>query len=234
MIIVLTGNDQQKKKKEIESLVVSHGGAHSFFTLSYDEHQPLEILQEVIHSEDIFGKPLLLKIDVEDFRKILDVVKNPITRFVDSRDLCFITASSLTKPEISFFQKHNAQIKEYILVKKKESPLVFALTDALIKKDKKNAWIVFQKIISQDISAEEIHGALWWQWKTLSLVSSKEKNLAKKTISPYVYSKSENSLKFFSEKEIQFGVSHLMHMLQESRRGKRNLLHQIELFILNQ
>ncbi len=232
MIFVLTGNNHQLKHKELESIISTHGGSNSFFVMSFDEEQPLNVLQEALRSEDIFGKPLFLKITVEDIKKYIDELKNPLSRFRDSNDVCVVIASSLTKPEKTFFEKYNAVIKEYSIIKKKESPLVFALTDALIRKDKKNAWIIFQRLKNQNVSAEEIHGTLWWQWKTLALVSGKEKVLAKKTISPYVFSKSESAMKLFSQEEVLNNIHMLMSMFQESRRGVSNLFHQLELFIL--
>jgi DNA polymerase III delta subunit len=232
MIVLLTGNNQLHKHKEIDSLLSSRGGSDSFLMLSFSEEESISNLEEVIRSEDLFGKPVFLKIYHSDIKALFDVLKNPLARFVNSKDICVIDTPSLTKPEKTFFEKYSAIIKDFSLIKKKESPLVFALTDALIKKDKKNAWILFQKLIETNVSAEEIHGAIWWQWKTLALISSKEKVLAKKSISPYVFSKSENATKLFSEKEVLKSLDELMTMFQESRRGISNLLHQLEIFIL--
>lgn len=234
MIIVLTGNNQILKNKEMESLLAKEGGSDSFLMLSFDDNQPVTLLEEMIRSEDIFGKPVLLKIVASDSKVYFDVFKNTLSRFDKSKDICVVFTPSLTKPERIFFEKANATIKDFTFTKAKESPLVFALTDALIKKDKKNAWIIFQRMIDTNTAPEEIHGALWWQWKTLSLVVSKEKNIAKKNISPYVFSKSEAASKKIGEKEIQNGLSMLMKMFQNSRRGTSDLIHQIELFILTQ
>lgn len=233
MIAVLTGNNQNAKQKEKESLLLKNGGADSFLVVTFEEGQPLSVLEEVIRSEDIFGKPLCVIISYEDIKVLFDVLKNPLGRFSKSNDICIINTPSLTKPETAFFEKYNSTFSDFTLIKRKESPLVFALTDALIKKDKKNAWIIFQKLIENNISAEEIHGAIWWQWKTLALVASKEKLLAKKTLSPYVFSKSESATKLFSELDIIQGLGRLMNMFQESRRSKCNLFHQLELFILS-
>ena len=233
MIIILTGNNQHEKQKEIQSLLSKNGGSDSFLTLTYSDDQDIGILEQSIRSEDIFGKPLFLKISHDDIKALFDVLKNPLSRFVDSKDICVVDTPSLTKPEKTFFEKYNSTTKDFTLIKRKESPLVFVLTDALIKKDKKNAWIVFQKLIDQNTAPEEIHGALWWQWKTLALVSSKEKNVAKKTMSPYVFSKSESALRNFSESDILKDIHSLMHMFQESRRGKKDLFHQLEIFILS-
>ncbi len=232
MIVLLTGNNQLQKNKEINSLLSTRGGSDSFLTLSFSEEESIQNLEEAIRSEDLFGKPILLKINHSDIKVLFDVLKNPLLRFVDSNDICVIDTPSLTKPEKNFFEKYSAVVKDFTTIKKKESPLVFALTDALIKKDKKNAWLIFQKLIDNNISAEEIHGAIWWQWKTLALIASKEKVLAKKSISPYVFSKSESATKVFSEKEILNSIDLLMKMFQESRRGVSDLFHQLELFIL--
>lgn len=232
MIAVFTGNNQQLKNKETESLLLKNGGSDSFLMLSYQEGQDIKILEESVRSEDIFGKPLFLKIIHSDIKELFSTLKNPISRFSTSKDICVVDTPSLTKPEKTFFEKYDSTIKDFSIVKKKESPLVFVLTDAVIKKDKKNAWIVLQRLIKENASAEEIHGALWWQWKTLSLVASKEKNLTKKTMSPYVFSKGESAVKNFSEKEILLGLDELMKMFQNSRRGKCDLFHQLEIFIL--
>ena len=49
----------------------------------------------------------------------------------------------------------------------KEKFNIFALTDALGKRDKKNLWVLYQQAILEGIVPEQINGMLFWKVKSL-------------------------------------------------------------------
>jgi len=53
---------------------------------------------------------------------------------------------------------------------------IFALTDALGARQKKDAWILYQKALGAGLSAEEIFFKIVWQVKSM-LIAKKTKNV---------------------------------------------------------
>lgn len=74
----------------------------------------------------------------------------------------------------------------------------FAFTDAFFDRNKILALNTLTQLKNQEMVGEEIHGALWWQMKTLMQVESKDT----KGISPFVLQKSSRFLKKWKPAEV--------------------------------
>ena len=59
----------------------------------------------------------------------------------------------------------------------KEQYNPFQICDAFAYKDRKTAWILFQKALFNGITAEEVFWKIWWQIKTLILVKNQPHGL---------------------------------------------------------
>src|ERR1035437_9971633 len=54
---------------------------------------------------------------------------------------------------------------------KKESPIIFTITDKLLARNKKQLWACFTDLLGWGIPAEEIHGVLFWAVKNMIIVA---------------------------------------------------------------
>ena len=99
--------------------------------------------------------------------------------------------------------------------KKKEFFNTFSLSDALVHRNKKDLWVLYQKATQHKIVPEEIVHVLLWQCKNmLLLVSSKQ---AVTGLKPFVESKARLGTKNFTETEIRTMTRSLTDMYQKSR-----------------
>lgn len=119
-------------------------------------------------------------------------------------------------------------------VKKEEKPrdnTSFLITDAFGAKDRKTAWVHFQKAIRAGLSAEEIHGALSWQIRSI-LLAKKTKSAEESGLAPYVYGKSARFAKNFTEEELDEILERLTDMYHGIRSDGGELEVEFEKFLL--
>lgn len=115
-------------------------------------------------------------------------------------------------------------------IQKTYSNEVFAITDALLRRDRKIAWVAYQRALKANKSAEEIIGLLWWQIKSLWLVSSMG---PKSGLKPFVYNKNKKALEKYSKREIRKLAKDIVDIYHESRLGKYTLEHGCEKLLLS-
>ena len=109
---------------------------------------------------------------------------------------------------------------------------IFTFTDAVGARQKKHAWIIYQKALSAGISAEEIFYKLVWQVKSM-LIASKTKNVGETDMKIFPYNKAKNFLKNFKPDELDTLSESLVIGYSLARRGKREIETFIEKILLN-
>ncbi|MEX0919204.1 MAG: hypothetical protein WDZ64_00445 [Parcubacteria group bacterium] len=109
---------------------------------------------------------------------------------------------------------------------------VFALTDALGARKKKEAWILYQKALASGLSVEEVFFKLLWQTKTLLLAKS-TKTAEEADMKAYPYSKAKGYLRNFKDGELEQLSENLMIGYHQARRGEGDLETFVEKFILS-
>ncbi len=98
----------------------------------------------------------------------------------------------------------------------KENP--FALTEALGKRDKKKAWILYQDALISGKAPEEIQGLLFWQVKSMVL-ASRAKNATDTGLKPFVYTKAKGFAKNYTQDELIKMSAELVHISDQGRKG---------------
>ncbi len=138
-------------------------------------------------------------------------------------------------PSAAFLKtlKGLATIETFDLPEKKEEPLpsVFALTDAFASGDRKNAWVLYRRLIEGGAAPEEIHGALSWQARAIALVAS-TKSAEEAGLKPFVYSKAKRAAARLGGEGAAELSRRLMHLIHESRLGGGHLDTLLEAFLL--
>lgn len=96
---------------------------------------------------------------------------------------------------------------------------IFALTNALGARQRKEAWILYQKALSAGISAEEIFFKIFWQVKSM-LIASKTKSVEETDMKTFPYNKAKSFLKNFKPGELEKLSEDLITGYTLVRRGK--------------
>ncbi len=96
---------------------------------------------------------------------------------------------------------------------------IFALTDALGARDRRQLWALFAKSQFREIAAEEISGVLFWQAKAMLLAGEEGATAASTGLSPFVFGKAKNYAKNYSPKELRELSSRLVSIYHDAHRG---------------
>ena len=160
----------------------------------------------------------------EEFLKIIKEVAKSETIFV-------VSAGKLTKDKSEKLKKNSEKVFEgKEIQKKKEKINVFDLADAFGRRDKKRLWKLLLEVKGK-VPAEEIHGILWWQVKTIVLVS-KTKSANEAGVSPFPYGKAKEFLRNYSQKELENFLILFPEIYHEAHRGSYDLYDKLEEIVL--
>ncbi|MBI1974550.1 MAG: hypothetical protein HYS51_01715 [Candidatus Zambryskibacteria bacterium] len=108
---------------------------------------------------------------------------------------------------------------------------IFAFTDAVGARKKKNAWLFYQEALLAGVSAEEIFFKLFWQTKSM-LLALKTKSAAEADMKPFPYSKAKSFLKNFSSSELINLQTSLVVDYHKARRGEGEIETLVEKILL--
>lgn len=108
---------------------------------------------------------------------------------------------------------------------------IFALTDAIGARKKRDAWVLYQKALASGMAPEEVFYKLVWQAKTM-LVAKNTKSVAETDMKPFPYNKAKGFLKNFKEGEIEELSESLVEGYHQARRGEGEIETLVEKTLL--
>lgn len=153
--------------------------------------------------------------------------------FFDTEHHVFIRESALDKKILEKLKK-KAIISEFVPLKKPEiRSNNFAIADAIGAKDKKNIWVEFEKARRSGRAMEELHGTIFWAFKSMYICATKKKEEAIASgMKEYSYRTYFNYAKNFLIPEIEDKLAQLKEMYHAAHRGEEELDVLIEKFLL--
>lgn len=170
----------------------------------------LERVKELTESQSLFGNRSAAVIDeteevVEQLEEVLDALK-------DSNNIFIIRKTEESKGKKDYFN-------------------IFAFTDTLAARNKKQAWVMYQKALASGMAAEEIYWKVVWQVRTM-LLAQKCGSAKEARLNPFVYQKAKNGLKNFRLGEVEKLSEKLVVGYHNARRGKGEIETLIEKMLL--
>lgn len=108
---------------------------------------------------------------------------------------------------------------------------IFALTDAIGARKKRDAWVLYQKALASGMIPEEVFYKLVWQIKTM-LLAKRTKSAAEADMKTYPYNKAKSFLKNFSTSELENLSESLVLGYHRARRGEGEIETLVEKTLL--
>lgn len=108
---------------------------------------------------------------------------------------------------------------------------VFALTDAIGARKKRDAWVLYQKALASGLAPEEVFYKLVWQAKTM-LIAQNTKSVAETDMKPFPYNKAKGFLRNFKAGEIEKLSEALVTGYHRARRGEGEIETLVEKTLL--
>lgn len=142
----------------------------------------------------------------------------------------FVIETALNAEAKKLFPKGVA-VTDFGKKEAEERLMPFALSDAFMAGDRKGAWIEYQKLLGQGLSAEEIHGTLSWAVRS-ALLSAKTKSADEAGLKPFVYTKSKRFAEKLGVNVVENMSRKLVHLYHRARAGQGDMALGIEKLIL--
>lgn len=215
MIYFLHGSDIDKGRSKAHELIASLQKKKpdaSFFKMSADDFDEA-VLQGYTGGQGLFESKYIIFLDrlCED-KKIKEDFLEHIKEIAESSNIFIILEGKIDKATSGKIEKKAEKTQEFLLPeKKKEEYNAFALADAVGKRDRKTAWMLYRKAIDKGEAPEALHGMMFWKIKTMLTAGF-----------PGAYSK----------EELYAVADRLVTVYHDSRRGVHELETGVETLLL--
>ncbi len=245
MLYVIHGSDTDKTRKKLRGMLDVLQSKRPDATLFKVTSESFNVasLEEMVSGMNLFAPKNIIVIDsLVSHKEHGDAVLGKIADFAASDHVCILFDKKLTKEQLKKIEKKAEKIEEHSLKsdedgaskfsKKADSghnPFTFA--EALVARDKVRSWSLFQGLMRAEIPAEEIHGILWWQFKSIFL-SYEYENAKDAGLNPYVYKKCVDVQKKWTKVEVEKALDALVAMYHRAHRGEADFKAELEMLCL--
>lgn len=228
MLLVFFGTDRTAVRNEAQLVTRELGIAP---TIIEDASYITGSVVGAVGATSLFGGSECFLLDTpstdDDFEA---EVKSALPDMADSQNVFIVMEGPLLADAKKKYTKYAQTVKE-CTAEKEERFNVFAIAEALAKKDKRQIWVLLNQARMVGIRDEETIGILWWQLKAL--------RLAKRTLSAeeagmkeYPYKKAKQSLAKFKEGEVETLSRSLLELYHLAHQGKRDMDVALEEWVL--
>ena len=176
------------------------------------------VIANAVGSVSLFGEETIYLIDTPSADEAFnEEVENLLKELGESSSQFVIIEGALLAPQKKVFSKHGELNESKTSAQERFN--VFALADALSRRDKKTLWMGLCDAKREGLSAEEIIGTLWWQLKTLRLASL-TKSAEEAGMKDFPYNKAKRSLSYFKEGDLERISQDLLSVYHQGHNGE--------------
>jgi DNA polymerase III delta subunit len=198
--------------------------------------QPLSFL---VAGQGLFeSKYIVLFDNVFSTKDFKEEIIGMLAEIKDSEHVFVILEKDIDKKTLDKLEKHAAKMQEFAsgaaaekAASGKKAYNPFALSDALLNRNRKDLWMLLLEAKQRGTAAEETHGIIWWQMKAVKL-AIESKDAKEADLSPFVFTKAKRAEKIFSKEELGTMLFQLTSMYHDAHRGEKELWDEMEKWAL--
>lgn len=239
MLYVIYGTDSRKTRQKLGELTdaLLKKRPDASMTKITPESWSIGFFNEALSGAGLFAPKNIVVLDsLVSHKDSQDFILENIGDIGSSEHVCIIIEGKLTKELLKKIEKKAEKVSEYNLPEgasdnKKRMPETFAFAEAVAMGDKKKAWMVYQHLMQDGLAAEEIHGVLWWQFKSIKL-ASQFGDAKTAGLNPYVYQKSRGLLRNWEGQRLDAMLGRLISVYHHAHRGELDFKAELELLCL--
>lgn len=236
MIYFLHGTDTNKSRKKMHEILqtLSSKRPNSEVFKITNENWDRNQLEELFSSQGLFEQKYIVVLDSTFSNKeAKEYVVDNLEKMKETEHWFIILDGKVDAPTTKKIEKFAYKTQEFEKAeKKKDSPIIFTITEKLLDRDRKKLWITFVDLTKKNIPAEEIHGLLFWAVKNM-LIVSKVDSQKDSGLAPYSYKTALSGARNYKTEELQKMSSQLVEMTHKVRSGEGNLDVMLEKWILS-
>ncbi|PIP86973.1 hypothetical protein COW81_02730 [Candidatus Campbellbacteria bacterium CG22_combo_CG10-13_8_21_14_all_36_13] len=236
MLYLLYGTDFKKTRKNLHTLtgaLLKRKPDANVFTLN-PENFSLGGLETYIEGQGLFSEKYIVVLDscMED-KSAKETIIQKVKEIKESEHVFVIIEEKIDATTLKKLEKYSekSQIYEEKQNKKKDTSF-FVIADAFGSRDKKRLWVEYEKAIKKGASAEELHGIILWQIKSM-IIARDSIDINDSGLKPFIYNKAKGFLRNFKGDDLDNIYKQLVEVYHEARRGNGVLEERIEEVILS-
>lgn len=213
MLYIFSGSDTLKVAEKANTLILSLRTKKPDASVVFVSEEITDtLLDELTAGQGLFERKLIAIFehvfdDVNSFEHISD----HLVQLKASENIFIFKEGALLKKPKTAAEKYAEKFFEFMPAEKTAKPNDFVLADALARRDKKTAWVLYREAVERGSAPEALHGMLFWKVKTM---------LQKKSFGA------------FSESELRAALQKLVTIYHEVRRGRGEMAESVEEFVL--
>jgi hypothetical protein len=251
-MIYLIHGDAKKSFKKAEQLVDSmlqKKPDATVLKLGADNWEE-GMIDELIGGQSLFTKKYIVQMSrllQKEAGDIGEVLLDRVKDIGESENIFVWIEPDIKKADLKKIEKHAEKVQEFdkpsrsganstdeFQRAKARGFNMFSLADAFGERNAKKLWVLYQEAlrVTGGGGPEEIFGILWWQLKSIILVT-KTKTAKEAGVKEFPYNKARRFSKNFSVEELDRFAAEMMRIYHEARRGGAELETRLEKFILS-
>lgn len=235
MIYFLHGTDTHKSRKRLHTILqglLAKRPNSEVFKITADNFNESQI-DELISSFGLFESKYIVVLDfILSQKNVKEIILDKLSKMQETEHWFLILDGKLDASSIKTVEKYSYKTEIFEKVEqKKDSPIIFKLTDKILQRDKKQLWISYVDLLEQGIPAEEIHGVMFWAVKNMIICSTAESQ-KDSGLSPFVYKNSLTGSRHFKIEELKKMSEGLVGMLHKVRTGNGEMEVMLEKWML--
>ncbi len=238
MLYLIYGTDTDKARRKANRLLdilIKKKPNVTALRVDAEHFESGEVLERAL-SQGLFEAKLVVLYDtVLENIEAKEEIEDNLQALEESLNIFILLEGKLDKKTVNKLAHHAEKTEEHIAAKERKitpSFKIFDLSDALVAKNKRTLWVLYQKGKLNNISTEDMHRILNWSVKTM-LLTRLSKTAAEAGLNPFVYKKAKQGAHKYSLKELKQLSSSLVSLYHDARRGKHTLEDALERFILS-
>jgi DNA polymerase III delta subunit len=200
------------------------------------ENFSIEECERLLVSQGLFSPSIIVILQsFLENEKARSFLEKNIKNIASSHILFVVQEKELPKALLTKCEKYSESVSHFSIHESKKYAFnSFQLTDAVGKRDKRNAWLLLIKALREGKSAEEVQGLLFWQIKTMLLVKRARDNTTSSElgIKPFVFQKTHAFCENYTLEELCARSKMLVALYHEARMGGETLPLALERFVL--
>lgn len=235
MLYVIYGTDTHRTRSKLHELLdlayKKRPGAELFKITSENWNETQ--FEELIVSQGLFEQKYTIVLDnLFEKKDIKNYILERLASVRESEQIFIMLESGIDAPSLKKIAKEAKQVQEFARPEKKKPEFnLFAITDGLLHRDKKNLWIDYVEFLHKGAVPEEIHGIFFWQIKSM-ILATKSDSQAETGLSPYVYKNALTGSRKYKNEELERMSTQLVEMTHKVRSGEGELSIMLEKWVL--
>ena len=173
MLYLYSGTDREKARGAMDAVIQRTQGKRQVLKIA-DANQPAD-LRAALQGAGMFGEERVVILDgILVNEEMREHVMGILPALKESSEPIFLLEGKLDADTRKKIEKYTEKAQRFDSAGKKKNGDIFAMANALSKRDKRALWLNYQEELVKGTAPEAIHGVLFWGAKEMFLKSRTE------------------------------------------------------------